>query len=113
VAIPSFDMNALMARRLGVDWIKVSGDRWMRGGDPDLVTEDCDRREEKFWCPEVRWAVGGKEYAAAVPVKTKIRRVSAVKFLWVEVIPAWWGHEMDQNEMLEELANLIKTTVTN
>lgn len=112
MAIPSFDMNTMLARQLGVDWIKVSGDRWMRG-EPDLVTEDSEKRVENFWCPEVRWAVGGKEYAAAIPVKTKVRTWKTYRGFDIFHPHFHHAHEMDQAAMLNDLASLIKTTVNN
>lgn len=110
MAVPRIDVNALIARQIGVDWIKVIDVRWLTG-DPDLVIENDKGRKENFWSPEVRWSVGGKEYAAVIPIKTKVRNWRVVSGFDIFNPEYHFSHEMDLALMLEELASIVRPTI--
>jgi hypothetical protein len=108
----------IIAKQLGVDWIKFNHDRCMTKGEPDLITESSEikgdgtlvkKTEEKFWCVEAQWKVKEKVYRAAIPVKVKEKK--SYKPIGLFSHNTIYSHENDESEMLNELAKLVIPTL--
>lgn len=100
-----------MCQYFGLDYLRFDNDRSLRVLNPDLVTENSERREENHWGPQVEWSIKGKRYAVVLCPKVRTRKLPALKFLWVEVLPALTTHVLDERVMLEDLAEHIQSTL--
>jgi hypothetical protein len=85
-----------------LDWIRNDDPpRWMTADRPDHRQLGRD-----FYSPVVRWSVGGKSCAYAVPVQTKVHH-SEIRMLGIVL----WSHdwaEYDDPAMWADLAETVK-----
>jgi hypothetical protein len=90
----------------GLDWImRDDPPRWMTAAQPDHRQLGRD-----FYSPVVRWSVGGRHYAYAVPVHIKVHH-SEIRMLGIVL----WSHdhaEYDDPAMWDDLAKTVKISAT-